>query len=124
MAEFRTVTVQRLSLWTISKLFIVGTSISFAIGIAGMAAVAIFGFGPLVHAPHPVSGGTAFVMLLLTPLLAPFAAAVCGVGHLAAMAIGLWIYSLWRPVTITFRNDATTIGGLDPIADPSRSALI
>ena len=43
-----------------------------------MTALAIFGFGPLVHAPYPVSGASAFVLLVFTPLLAPFIAIVSG----------------------------------------------
>jgi len=66
MAEFRSVTVQRLSFWTVTKLFLLGTCISFAIIFVCMAALAIFGFGPLVHAPYPVSGASAFVLLVFT----------------------------------------------------------
>jgi hypothetical protein len=105
MAEFRSVTVQRLSFWTVTKLFLLGTCISFAIIFVCMAALAIFGFGPLAHTPYPLSGARAFIFLVLVPLLAPFAAIVSGVGHWALMSIGLWIYSFWRPVTITFSDD-------------------
>jgi len=71
--------------------------------MAPIALMGAFGGGPLSRSAHPLTGAGALILLLLVPLIAPVGAFLCGLGHWAAMAIGLWIYSLWRPVAITFR---------------------
>jgi uncharacterized membrane protein YgaE (UPF0421/DUF939 family) len=101
---FSTMTVQRLSVGTVYKLWFIGLLVGMApLGVLS-GVLALFGFntvrwnGQSLHSVFGLIAGPfvgIFVALLFTAILGSVA------------AFGLWLYSKFHPLTLTTKNTAS-----------------
>jgi hypothetical protein len=98
---FTTITVRRLSAGAIYKLWFIGMAASLTpLGMV-FGVMALFGFDTVAWRGSPVHGiggllGGAFVgVFIALPLTAFFG---------TASVVGLWLYSKFRPLSLTVKN--------------------
>ncbi len=98
---FSTISMQRLSVGSVYKLCLIGLGASMIPLGFFFGVLALFGFNTVIwngqhlHGAAGLAGGPlvgAFVALMLTAVM----------GSLAA--IGLWLYSKFRPITLSAKN--------------------
>ena len=98
---FSTFAVQRLSVGSIYKLFFIGLVIS--LGIIGLVSgiLALFGFDTVNWNGEPVHGVAG---IIVGPLVGLFLALLFGTLLGSACVCGLWLYSKFRPLTLSGKS--------------------
>jgi hypothetical protein len=94
---FETITVARVSTWTLFKLAGIGLTLALVLSTFLIAVCAIFGFGEVSLNGRALPAATG---LMVAPLIGLVLAAIFTVALGAWMALGLWLYSLLGPITL------------------------
>ena len=97
---FREMTVQRISAGTLLKLTGVGLVFTFVPFTILMGCFALFGYETVTWNEQALVGVSG---LLASPFIGLFIAGVFTVIIGPCIAIGLWVYSKYRPITIRIK---------------------
>lgn len=100
---FTPITPRRLSVGSVYKLWFIGLSVSLMpLGIM-FGALALFGLNTVTWNQRPLHGIAGLAGgLLIGIFLAILSTAILG----SAAALGLWLYSKFRPLALLIENDA------------------
>lgn len=98
--EMKSLTVRKLSTGSIYKLTLLGLVFGFVPLFLLMGVLAAFGMADMTWNEQPVTG---FPALLVGPLMGVLLALMFTALIGSVMALGLWIFSLFRPITVEYR---------------------
>jgi hypothetical protein len=103
---FETITVARLSTWTVFKLVGIGLTLGMTVTFMVAGVLSLFGLVRLTYLGIVLPDA---VGLMLSPLIAVTLAAGFTLGLGSCIALGLWLYSWLRPITLVVKvADAPT----------------
>ena len=101
---FQEITIERLSVKSIFKLVALGLFASFLPLSILMGVFASLGANTVTLNKEPIHGVAAFVV---APLIGVFVSLVFTLFVGSLMSIGLWIFSKYKPLTITFKKSVS-----------------
>ncbi len=100
---FTAISTHRLSVGSVYKLWLIGLSVSMvSLGVL-FGVLAMFGFNTVTWNEQPLHGVAG---LIGGPLLGVFVALLFTAIFGSAAALGLWLYSKFRPITLLVKNVA------------------
>jgi hypothetical protein len=94
---FESITVTRLSTWTLFKLTGIGLTLALVLSTVILGVLAIVGLGEVSWNGRALPGA---IGLMAAPLIGAAVAAVFTVVLGVWMALGLWLYSMLGPITL------------------------
>jgi hypothetical protein len=94
---FKEITVQRISTGTLFKLAGLGLTLTLIPFSILMGCLALYGFETVRWNEEPLTGVTG---LLASPFIGAFVTGAFTIFLGACMALGLWLYSWFRPLTL------------------------
>lgn len=94
---FKEITVQRISAGSLYKLAAVGMAFTIVPFAMLMGCFALFGASTVSWNKQPLTG---FAGLVASPAIGLFVSIVFAALLGTGLAVGLWLYSRWRPLTI------------------------
>jgi len=95
------ITAQAISKGSVFKIYFIGLTVGFFILFMSFGIAAIFGANTVIWDDEPVTGSKGFVTAML---IWPFFSLIFTVLMWLVSILGLWLYSLVRPITINFTN--------------------
>lgn len=105
---FQEIAVQRLSAGSIFKLVAIGTSVTFIPFSVLMGCFALFGANTVTWNNESIHGITG---LLASPFIGIFISLIFTLFLGSFIALGLWVFSKFRPITLLVKQNNASIGG-------------
>jgi len=99
------ITAQAISKASVFKIYFIGLTIGFFILFLAFGVAAIFGANTVIWDNEPVTGSKGFVTAIL---IWPFFSLIFTVLMWLVSILGLWLYSLVKPITINFKSVSAT----------------